>query len=81
MDSASIGGIIVAVVSALGMVIGINHKHIRAHVKSKCCGKESNIDVQFDGSPVTEIKRQDTYQEPNYKIKISDRPMPKILEG
>ena len=66
MDSTSIGVMTGLVALAGGLLTALNHKHIRAHLKSKCCDKETNIDFQLDGSPVKD-------QEPEYKIKISDR--------
>ena len=53
MDSASIGGIIIAVISAIGVFVGINHKHIHSRIRSNCCGKVAEASVDYDTSPVT----------------------------
>jgi hypothetical protein len=81
MDSSGIIIITGILAAAGGVLTIIHHKHIRAHLKSKCCEKESNIDFQLDGSPVHKIDIREPYQQPEYKVKISDRPMPKMLDG
>jgi hypothetical protein len=75
MDSTSIGVMAGLVALAGGLLTALNHKHIRAHLKSKCCDKETDIDFQLDGSPVKDVEKEIPikYQEPEYKIKISDR--------
>jgi hypothetical protein len=74
MDSSSIAIMSGVIVLAGGILTALNHKHIRTHLKSKCCDKESEIDIQIDGSPGDKM----SYQEPDYKVKISDRPILKI---
>ena len=58
MDQASIGGIVVAVVSALGILIGVNRRHIHSKLRSNCCGKVSDVTIDYDTSPVQKVESE-----------------------
>jgi cell division protein FtsX len=58
MDSQMIAVITVAVGAVGGIFAYIfNHKHLRSHMKSNCCGKEVNAEIEIDTSTPTKEEK------------------------
>jgi hypothetical protein len=81
MSDTSSTGAITAVSGILAVATGVGgfflyRRHCHAGVRSKCCNKETDIEIEFDNSPTPAVRpmvEENTYHQYSKNTDATDR--------